>query len=88
MAKRIRIAGADITLASMSADEKRQLILAARFAVRHNRGGWDEAKRQIRVARRLFDAEGTDRHWKELTLTERRPYIDRACQGGHAIEQH
>jgi hypothetical protein len=57
MAKRIRIAGADITLASMSADEKRQLILAARFAVRHNRGGWDEAKRQIRVARRLFDAE-------------------------------
>jgi hypothetical protein len=88
MAKRIRIAGADIMLTGMGAEEKRQLALATRYAVRYNRPGWAEAKRQIRVARRLFDADGTDTHWKELTLTERRPYIDRACQGGHAIEQH
>jgi hypothetical protein len=88
MAKRIRSAGADIMLTNMSRLEKLELVLATRSAVRYNRGGWAEAKRQIRVARRLFDTEGTNKHWKELTLTERRPFIDRACQGGHAIEQH
>lgn len=54
--------------------------------------GMDEAERQIRVARRLYEATGGKKTWDKLpgqsertalTLEERRPFIDRACQGEH-----
>jgi hypothetical protein len=62
MAKRIRIAGADITLTGMDPKEKRELVLATRSAVRYNRSGWAEAKRQIRVARRLVLRDAAPSH--------------------------
>ena len=52
--------------------------------------GMAEAERQIRVARRLYEATGGPKTWDKapgqsdrttLTLEEKRPFIDRACQG-------
>jgi hypothetical protein len=92
MAKRnrvwcIRAGGVDIHLAEMTTAEIRELVIATRYAVRHNRPGWVETKRQIRVARRLYDVEGANKlHWKEMNATQKRPYLDRACQGEHADE--
>lgn len=85
--RRIRAGGVDIHLAEMTPVELRQLVIATRYAVRHNRPGWAEAKRQIRVARRLYETENNDKlHWKEMNVTQKRPYLDRACQGEHANE--
>jgi len=52
-----------------------------------------EAERQVRVAGRLYEATGGKKTWDQLpgqsertalTLEERRPFIDRACQGALA----
>jgi hypothetical protein len=52
--------------------------------------GMEEAERQIRIARRLYLATGAKKTWDKvpghpertaLTLEEKRPFIDRACQG-------
>ena len=52
--------------------------------------GMAEAERQIRVARRLYEATGGKKTWDKipgqsertaLTLEERRPFIDQSCQG-------
>ncbi len=84
---RIRAGGVDIHLAEMTTVEIRELVIATRYAVRHKRPGWAEAKRQIRVARRLYETEGTNKlHWKEMNVTQKRSYIDRASQDEHANE--
>ena len=52
--------------------------------------GMEEAERQIRVARRLYEATGGKKTWDKspgqrsgtfLTLEERRPFIDLSCWG-------
>jgi DNA polymerase-3 subunit epsilon len=45
-----------------------------------------EAERQIRVARRLYEASAPERPWNELNQTERRPFIDQSCEGHHRDE--
>jgi DNA polymerase III epsilon subunit-like protein len=48
--------------------------------------GMAEAERQIRVARRLYEASAPERPWNELNQTERRPFIDQSCEGHHRDE--
>lgn len=43
--------------------------------------GMHEAVRQIRVARRLYMATGSDELWDDLSVEKRRPFIDQSCQG-------
>ena len=46
----------------------------------HRLHGMEEAERQDRVARLLYETQGRDRPWNRLSLSERRPFIDLACK--------
>jgi hypothetical protein len=50
--------------------------------------GMDEAERQIRVAKRLYGATNPKVSWEKLGMTERRVFINLACQGEHAEEHN
>lgn len=49
--------------------------------------GMAEAERQIRVARRLYEATNPKLTWDKLGLAGRRPFIDQACQSPHRDQQ-
>jgi hypothetical protein len=58
--------------------------------------GMAEAERQIRVARRLYEATDGKKTWDKspgqrpgtfLSLEERRPFIDLSCQGKLADDE-
>lgn len=42
-----------------------------------------EVARQIRIARKLYEMSDSETPWIELSLEERRPFIDQACQVLH-----
>jgi hypothetical protein len=45
--------------------------------------GMAEAERQIRVARQLYEQTQRTKLWEKLSLVQKRPFIDRACQPPH-----
>jgi hypothetical protein len=49
--------------------------------------GLAEAERQLRVARRLYEATKPKLAWVKLGPAGRRHYIDQACQLPHADQQ-
>jgi hypothetical protein len=50
--------------------------------------GMAEAERQIRVAKRLYGETKPKVFWEQLGMTQRRVYINLACQGEHAEEHN
>lgn len=43
--------------------------------------GMDEAERLVRIGQRLYETKHTP--WHKLTKSQRRAYVDQACDRGH-----